>query len=176
MCRIPSNERPALANAVGSPGPIFYRQNRLGLGEETFELIKLRSMIRNAEENGPVWADRRDRRVTRIGKWLRLLRVDEIPQMWNVLRGDMSFIGPRPERPEFVRDLKKKIPFYQLRHIVKPGITGWAQINFRYGASVEDSLEKLQYDLYYIKELGYMIDLQILLKTIKVILFGSGAR
>jgi sugar transferase (PEP-CTERM system associated) len=157
-------------------GPIFYRQNRLGLGEETFELIKLRSMIRNAEQNGPVWADRRDRRVTRIGKWLRLLRVDEIPQMWNVLKGDMSFIGPRPERPEFVDRLKAEIPFYSLRHSIKPGISGWAQVNYPYGASTEDSMKKLQYDLFYLKHMSFLSDLHILLATIRVVVMTRGAR
>lgn len=159
-----------------SRGPVLFRQNRVGLDGEIFEVLKFRSMRLDAEEDGAVWALEEDPRVTLFGRVLRKTRIDEIPQMWNVLKGQMSFIGPRPERPEFVQDLNRTIPFYALRHSVKPGITGWAQINYRYGASVEDAFEKLQYDLFYIKNLSMMLDLQILLKTIKVILFGSGAR
>ena len=159
-----------------SRGPVLFRQKRVGLDGKIFEILKFRSMRQDAESNGAVWALEHDPRVTAMGRILRLTRVDEIPQMWNVLRGDMSFIGPRPEQPEFVSEHNIAIPFYQLRHIVKPGITGWAQINYRYGASEEDSLEKLQYDLYYIKNLGLIIDLQILFKTVKVVLFGTGAR
>lgn len=159
-----------------SSGPVFFRQERVGLNWRVFEILKFRSMRKDAEINGAVWASEDDPRITAVGRLLRVTRVDEIPQMWNVLKGDMSFIGPRPERPVFVDSLNKRIPFYSLRHIVKPGITGWAQINYRYGASEEDALEKLQYDLFYIKNLGIMIDLQILFKTVKVILFGSGAR
>jgi exopolysaccharide biosynthesis polyprenyl glycosylphosphotransferase len=159
-----------------SRGPVFFRQSRVGLNGREFEILKFRSMKMDAEDKGAVWAMEDDPRVTAVGWFLRKTRVDEIPQMWNVLKGDMSFIGPRPERPEFVSGLNEAIPFYQIRHIVKPGITGWAQINYRYGASQEDALKKLQYDLYYIKNLGLMIDLQILFKTVKVILFGAGAR
>lgn len=159
-----------------SKGPVFFRQERVGLDGRVFDILKFRSMYLDAESEGAVWATENDPRVTPVGRVLRKTRIDEIPQMWNVLKGKMSFIGPRPERPEFVGDLKKKIPFYQLRHIVKPGITGWAQINYRYGASAEDAIEKLQYDLFYIKNLGYMIDMQILFKTVKVVLFGAGAR
>jgi lipopolysaccharide/colanic/teichoic acid biosynthesis glycosyltransferase len=130
----------------------------------------------DAESKGAVWATVDDPRVTLIGRILRRTRFDEIPQMWNVLKGDMSFIGPRPEQPEIVNELNEAISYYQLRHTVKPGITGWAQINYPYGASEEDALEKLQYDLFYIKNLGFIIDLQILFKTVKVVFFGAGAR
>ena len=161
---------------LDSSGPVLYRQKRVGYNGEVFELLKFRSMTVNAERNGAVWAENNDARVTGAGKILRKTRIDEIPQMWNVLTGAMSFIGPRPERPEFVKQLSKEIPYYQLRHNVKPGITGWAQINFRYGASVGDALEKLQYDLFYIKNLSAFLDMHILLKTIRVVLFGNGAR
>ena len=130
----------------------------------------------NAEENGAVWAKKTDLRVTRVGKIIRKLRIDEIPQMWNVLKGEMSFIGPRPERPEFVSVLNEKIHYYSLRHSVRPGITGWAQVTYPYGASEEDALEKLQYDLFYIKNLSLLLDFHILLKTVKVVLWGRGAR
>ncbi|MFC1549254.1 sugar transferase [Nitrospirota bacterium] len=166
----------ALMVKITSKGPVLFRQKRVGLDGSFFQILKFRSMCHDAECDGAVWAMEDDPRVTMVGRLMRVTRVDEIPQMWNVLKGDMSFIGPRPEQPEFVDDLKKAIPFYQLRHIVKPGITGWAQINYRYGASEEDALEKLQYDLFYIKNLGFMIDLQILFKTVKVVLFGAGAR
>lgn len=159
-----------------SKGPIFYKQKRVGLNNKVIEVIKFRSMTVDAEKNGAVWASKNDRRVTKIGKIIRKLRIDEIPQMWNVLKGEMSFIGPRPERPEFVDFLGKKIPYYNLRHFVKPGITGWAQVCYPYGASEEDALEKLKYDLYYIKNLSFFLDFQILLKTIKVVLRGLGAR
>jgi lipopolysaccharide/colanic/teichoic acid biosynthesis glycosyltransferase len=141
-----------------------------------FKLIKFRSMIENAETNGPVWAEQNDSRVTRIGRWMRKWRLDEIPQMFNVLKGDMCFVGPRPERPQFVAQLKREIPFYDQRLTVKPGITGWAQIKYRYGASKEDALEKLKYELYYIKNLSALFDLIIIFETIKVVVFGKGAR
>jgi lipopolysaccharide/colanic/teichoic acid biosynthesis glycosyltransferase len=130
----------------------------------------------DAEQNGAVWANKEDPRVTRVGKIIRKLRIDEIPQIWNVLKGDISFIGPRPERPEFVEILERKIPYYALRHSVKPGITGWAQVNYPYGASEEDALEKLQYDLYYIKNLSAFVDFHILLRTVRVVLSQKGAR
>jgi lipopolysaccharide/colanic/teichoic acid biosynthesis glycosyltransferase len=133
-------------------------------------------MFQNAEENGAVWALKNDNRVTRVGKWIRLLRIDELPQLINVFRGEMSFIGPRPERPEFVKKLEKEIPYYSVRHSIKPGITGWAQVNYRYGASVEDAINKLEYDLYYIKNMSLLLDLRIMLKTIGVVFFGQGAR
>lgn len=161
---------------IDSRGAVFYRQERVGENGKVFKLIKFRSMIENAEANGPVWADQNDSRVTRIGRWMRKWRLDEIPQMFNVLKGDMSFVGPRPERPFFVEQLRKEIPFYNQRFYVKPGITGWAQIKYRYGASKDDALEKLKYDLYYIKGLSSIFDLIIIFETIKVVLFAKGAR
>ncbi len=133
-------------------------------------------MVVDAEKNGAQWAQEKDPRVTKTGKLLRIVRLDELPQLFNVLRGDMSFVGPRPERPEFVFgvNLQRKIPFYQIRHLVKPGLTGWAQVNFSYGASVEDTMEKLQYDLFYIKNHSFAMDLQIILKTIKIVLSAGG--
>jgi len=166
----------AFAIKLDSRGPVFYRQKRVGQNDSIFELLKFRSMSMDAESAGAVWAQVDDPRVTRVGRIIRKTRIDEIPQMWNVLKGEMSFIGPRPERPEFVAELAKEIPFYSFRHSVKSGITGWAQIKYRYGASQEDSFEKLQYDLYYIKNLSIFLDVQILLQTIKVVLFGQGAR
>jgi len=161
---------------IDSRGPIFYVQERCGLGENRFKLIKFRTMVNNAEENGPQWASENDPRVTRVGKILRKLRLDELPQLINVLKGDMSLIGPRPERDYFIKELKAKIPYYSLRFYVKPGITGWAQINYRYGASIEDAIEKLAYDLYYIKNMSLLLDISIILKTIRVVLLGHGAR
>ena len=166
----------ALAIKLDSRGPIFYKQNRLGRGGSEFTLWKFRSMVVKAEENGAVWAKANDTRVTRAGKVIRLLRVDEIPQLFNVFRGEMSLIGPRPERPEFVKELEAQVPYYAVRHTVRPGITGWAQVNYRYGASVEDTLRKLEYDLYYIKNMSLLLDLKIMLKTIGVVIFGQGAR
>jgi sugar transferase (PEP-CTERM system associated) len=161
---------------IDSRGPVFYKQERAGENGRVFRLIKFRSMLANAETNGPVWAEKNDSRVTRIGKWMRNWRLDEIPQMFNVLKGDMSFVGPRPERPFFVEQLRKEIPFYDQRFYVKPGITGWAQIKYRYGASKDDALEKLNYDLYYIKNLSSLFDMIIIFETVKVVLFGKGAR
>ncbi len=161
---------------IDSRGKVFYKQKRVGKDGMVFKLIKFRSMIENAETNGPVWADQNDSRVTRIGRWMRKWRLDEIPQMFNVLKGDMCFVGPRPERPEFVAQLKREIPFYDQRLTVKPGITGWAQIKYRYGASKEDAQEKLKYELYYIKNLSALFDLIIIFETIKVVAFGKGAR
>lgn len=160
-----------------SRGPVFYRQERVGQNEKSFTLYKFRSMTEGAEDSmGPVWAAKNDPRVTRIGKIIRKLRIDEIPQMYNVLKGEMSFVGPRPERPFFVEHLKSKIPYYYLRHSVKPGITGWAQISYPYGDSEEGAMEKLQYDLYYIKNMTPLFDLQIIFESFKVILLGTGAR
>ena len=133
-------------------------------------------MVDHAETNGPVWAENDDKRITRVGRWIRKWRLDEVPQMFNVIKGDMAFVGPRPERPYFVEQLRKEIPFYDQRFSVKPGVTGWAQIKYRYGASKEDALEKLKYDLYYIKNLSPFFDLLIIFETIKVVLFGKGAR
>ena len=161
---------------MDSRGPVFYQQKRVGENGRVFKLIKFRSMVKDAELNGPVWAEKNDSRATRVGKWLRKWRLDEIPQMINVLKGDLSFVGPRPERPYFVEKLREEIPFYNQRFAVKPGITGWAQIRYRYGASKEDALEKLKYDLYYIKNMSPLFDLLIIFETIKVVLFGKGAR
>lgn len=166
----------AILIKIDSQGPVFYKQERVGRGGKIFNLLKFRSMVENAETNGPVWAENDDKRVTRVGRWIRKWRIDEVPQMLNVVKGDMSFVGPRPERPYFVATLKKEIPFYDQRFSVKPGLTGWAQIKYRYGASKEDALEKLKYDLYYIKNLSSFFDLLIIFETIKVVLFGKGAR
>jgi len=167
----------ALAIKFDSEGPILYKQDRVGLNERDFTLIKFRSMKADAEKGvGPVWAEKQDPRVTRVGKIIRLFRIDEIPQLWNVLKGEMSLIGPRPERPEFVKKLKEQIPYYSLRHAVKPGATGWAQVNYQYGDSDDDAVEKLQYDLFYIRHLSPLLELRIILKTIRVVLFGIGAR
>ncbi|MFZ5806610.1 MAG: sugar transferase [Verrucomicrobiota bacterium] len=154
-------------------GPIFYSQMRIGRFGKSFKLYKLRTMSIEAEKNGAQWARLHDSRVTRFGKFLRKTRIDEIPQFWNVLRDEMSFVGPRPERPEFVEILQKEIPFYNFRHLVKPGITGWAQVNYSYGASIEDAKNKLCYDLFYIKNFSSVSDLQIMLKTIGVLMKGS---
>ncbi len=166
----------ALAVRLSSPGPIFYGQKRVGYHGRVFTCWKFRTMRQDAESNGAQWAKGDDPRVTRMGKYLRTLRLDEIPQIWNVLRGDMGFVGPRPERPEFVDWLSKEIPYYNLRHIVPPGLTGWAQVCYPYGASMEESKEKLRYDLYYIKNIAPMFDLLIVFKTIKIVLLGRGSR
>jgi exopolysaccharide biosynthesis polyprenyl glycosylphosphotransferase len=166
----------ALLIKLESRGPILYRQHRIGFGGRTFEILKFRSMVVEAEKDGPVWAARNDARVTRVGRIIRKLRIDEIPQAINVIRGDMSFVGPRPERPEFVRLLEREIPNYHLRHAVRPGITGWAQVKYCYGASVEDARIKLQYDLYYIEHFSILRDLLIMAMTVRVALFGIGSR
>ena len=167
----------ALAIVLDSSGPVFFRQERVGEGERSFFLYKFRTMRKDAESGtGAVWAQKDDQRVTRVGRFLRKARLDELPQLWNVLKGEMSLIGPRPERPEFVEQLKAIIPFYSERHVVKPGITGWAQIKYPYGASVQDAIEKLQFDLFYIKNLSPLLDCLIVLETIKVMLFGRGGR
>jgi sugar transferase (PEP-CTERM system associated) len=160
----------------GWRGTLIYRQRRVGLDGQVFEVLKFRSMREDAERDGARWAARNDDRVTRVGRFIRRCRIDELPQLVNVLRGDMSFVGPRPERPEFVRQLEERLPFYRLRHCVKPGITGWAQVCYPYGASFEDSREKLQYDLYYIKHHSLFLDLHILAETLEVVLWGKGAR
>ena len=166
----------AIAIRMDSKGPILYRQERVGEDGKVFTLLKFRTMRMNAEENGPAWAGTNDPRITRIGRILRTLRLDEIPQMINVLRGEMSFVGPRPERPFFIEQLRKEIPYYAQRHAVRPGITGWAQIRYPYGASKEDALEKLKYDLYYVKHMSFFFDLMIILETVKIVLLGHGAR
>ena len=163
-----------LAVKIDSKGSFFFMQQRTGRRSKKFMAVKIRSMYVNSESNGPQWAQKNDPRVTKVGKFFRKTRIDEIPQLINIFRGEMSFIGPRPERPEFVEKLEKKIPFYNERLLIKPGLTGWAQINFPYGASEKDAEEKLQYDLYYIKNRSFFLDLSILLKTIKTVLGGGG--
>jgi sugar transferase (PEP-CTERM system associated) len=166
-----------LAIKLTSPGLVFYRQRRVGRNGVVFDCYKFRTMRANAEaDTGPTWAGDDDPRITAVGRFLRRIRADEIPQLWNVLKGDMSLVGPRPERPEFVAALSREIPYYQLRHVVRPGISGWAQIRYKYGSSVEDAKEKLRYDLFYIKNMSAGLDLLILFQTVKVILWGRGVK
>lgn len=166
----------ALAIKISDGSPVFYRQTRVGQNGKIFILIKFRTMVQNAEKDGAQWTIENDLRITKIGNFFRKTRIDELPQLWNILKGDMSFIGPRPERPEiaFGKNLPDHIPFYQIRHLIKPGLSGWAQINYHYGSSVEDAFEKLQYDLYYLKNLSFSLDLAIFLKTIKIVLSSEG--
>lgn len=164
----------AILIKVSSPGPIFYRQKRVGQSGKVFEIIKFRTMRLDAEKEGAKWAQADDPRATKIGKLFRKTRIDELPQLWNILRGDMAFVGPRAERPEFHGDLKANVPFYEERYIIKPGLTGWAQINFHYGSSLSDAAEKLQYDLYYIKNRSIFLDIGIILKTINIALRQAG--
>jgi sugar transferase (PEP-CTERM system associated) len=166
----------AILIRLDSSGPALYRQKRMGMDRKEFELLKFRSMHADAERQGPTWAAKGDARVTRVGRILRTLRIDELPQLLNILKGEMSFVGPRPERGYFVRQLEQKIPYYGLRFLVRPGLTGWAQVEFHYGATEEDALEKLKYELYYIKNNNLLLDLWIVLKTVKVVLLGTGAR
>lgn len=167
----------ALLIRMESPGPILYRQERIGQGGRPFTILKFRSMRTDAEKDGkPRWASQNDARVTAVGRVIRRLRIDELPQAINVFLGEMSFVGPRPERPYFVEDLSRKIPYYGVRHTVKPGITGWAQVRYPYGATEEDAMHKLQYDLYYVKNHSLFLDLAILLQTIQVVLWGKGVR
>ena len=167
----------ALLIKIDSRGPVIFSQERVGEKGTIYWMHKFRSMCDNAEkESGPVWAINDDKRVTRVGKFIRLCRIDEIPQLWNVLNGSMSFVGPRPERDFFVKELQEKIPYYNERFTVKPGITGWAQISYGYGASVDDAIEKLNYDLFYIKNMTTLLDLMIVIRTIKIVLFSRGAR
>lgn len=161
---------------LDSRGPIFYKQERVGKNGRTFVLTKFRSMRVDAEQAGPVWASKGDARTTRVGRIIRKARIDEIPQFWSILKGEMSFVGPRPERPHFVAQLAQDIPFYEQRHLIAPGLTGWAQIKYPYGASTEDARQKLQYDLFYIKNQSLMLDAIIIFETIKIILFGRGAQ
>ncbi len=156
--------------------PIFFRQERTGLGGKPFQIFKFRSMYQNAEENGPSWAANDDRRITRVGRFIRKVRLDEMPQVFNVFRGEMSLVGPRPERPFFCRQLEEATTYYVLRHSVRPGITGWAQVKYQYGSSIEESKTKLEYDIFYIKHLSLFLDLAILCETAKVILYGRGAK
>jgi exopolysaccharide biosynthesis polyprenyl glycosylphosphotransferase len=166
----------ALAVRLTSPGPVLYRQQRVGQHGRVFTLLKFRSMRQDAEAGtGAVWATKNDSRVTPIGLFLRRTRLDEVPQLLNVLRGDMSLVGPRPERPEFVQQLTKQIPFYGQRHVIRPGLTGWAQVRYTYGSSVEDAMEKLQYDLFYIKNLSIPFDLFVIFSTVKTVLLRRGA-
>jgi len=164
----------AILIKIDSRGPVLYKQQRVGKNGRAFTLMKFRSMRTDAEKDGPVWAKSEDERMTRLGRIIRKIRVDEIPQFWNILRGDMNFVGPRPERPHFVAQLAQEIPFYEQRHLIPPGLTGWAQIKYPYGASIEDAKQKLQYDLYYIKNQNLTLDATILFETIKTILFGRG--
>ena len=167
----------AILIKLESRGPVFYRQERVGKNGHVFELIKFRSMKTDAEADGtPIWAATNDERATRIGKIIRVLRIDEIPQFWNIIKGEMNFVGPRPERPHFVKQLAEEIPFYEHRHLVAPGLTGWAQIKYAYGASVSDAIQKLQYDLYYIKNQSLTFDMVIVFDTVKTVLFGRGGR
>lgn len=167
----------ALAVKLESRGPAFYRQRRVGLYGQTFDVLKIRSMRIDAEVGGKaVWAQKDDPRITRVGAFIRKVRIDELPQAWSVLKGEMSFVGPRPERPPFVADLEARLPYYSERHVVKPGITGWAQVNYPYGASIEDAREKLEFDLYYAKNYTPFLDILILLQTLRVVLWPEGAR
>jgi exopolysaccharide biosynthesis polyprenyl glycosylphosphotransferase len=166
-----------LAIRLDSKGPAIFRQTRVGLRGKCFELLKFRSMRADAEaRNGAQWASQQDPRVTRVGRFLRKYRLDELPQFVNVIRGDMSFVGPRPERPVFVDQLRKEISYYDERHTVRPGLTGWAQVQYRYGSSVQDAIRKLEYDLFYLKNMSVMFDCAIIFKTIGIVLTGSGSR
>ena len=163
-----------VGNILGNRGPLFYGQERVGKSGKTFRILKLRSMVTTAEKDGVKWAQKNDTRITPFGKFLRKSRLDEIPQFWNLLVGDMSLIGPRPERPEFVTELEKEIPFYTIRHVIKPGLTGWAQVMFPYAASLDEQEKKLRYDLYYIKKRNLFIDFKIVIKTINTVLYFKG--
>jgi sugar transferase (PEP-CTERM system associated) len=166
----------ALAIRLDSPGPILYRQERVGLAGKGFSCIKFRSMRTDAEKDGVArWATKNDSRITRVGAFIRKTRIDELPQLFSVLHGEMSMVGPRPERPSFVAQLREQIPYYDLRHTVKPGLTGWAQVRYAYGASLEDARKKHQFDLYYVKNNSVLLDLQVLIETVSVVLFREGA-
>ncbi len=165
-----------LAIRLDSPGPVFYRQARVGKAGRIFEVLKFRTMRQDAEAGGPKWAGEKDPRITRIGRFLRSSRLDEIPQLWCVLKGDMAFVGPRPERPEFIEMLSKEIPYYGVRHMVRPGLTGWAQVRYKYGSTIADAREKLQYDLFYIKNASLGLDLVIIFQTVKTVLLRRGAQ
>ena len=167
----------AILIKLDSRGPVIFSQERVGQNGKPFQVHKFRSMVSDAEKrSGPVWASENDDRITRVGRIIRKLRIDELPQLWNVLKGEMSFVGPRPERAYFIAQLEKEIPFYSERHTVKPGLTGWAQVSYPYGASVEDAIEKLNYDLFYTKNMSFLLDMLIVFRTVKIVLFGKGAR
>jgi exopolysaccharide biosynthesis polyprenyl glycosylphosphotransferase len=176
IATIPILALTALAIWIECREAVLFKQERVGKGGKIFTIWKFRSMRQGAEQNGPVWAKQNDARLTRVGKLIRLFRIDELPQIWNIFLGEMSLIGPRPERPEFVRDLKSQIPYYDIRHSVRPGITGWAQINDGYGDSTDDARRKLEYDIYYVKNMSLLLDLKIILGTISVVIFREGAR
>ncbi|MEP0598350.1 sugar transferase, partial [Nonlabens ulvanivorans] len=163
-----------IGNIMGNRGPLFYKQERVGKNRKSFQIYKFRTMVKNAEVDGAQFATKNDSRITAFGKFLRKSRLDEFPQFYNILKGEMSIIGPRPERPVFVKQLSEKIPFYETRHVVKPGLTGWAQVKTKYGESELDSLRKLQYDLYYIKHRSLFLDLRIIVKTLSTIIFFKG--
>ena len=165
-----------IAVRLSSPGPIFFSQTRVGLRGKPFQVYKFRTMRQDAEKHGAQWAKKNDSRVTGIGRFMRKTRLDEIPQLWNVLKGDMGFVGPRPERPEFVEWLNSEIPFYELRHIIRPGLTGWAQVRYGYGATLEETKRKLEYDLYYVKHMSVGLDLLVMFETVKTILLRRGAQ
>jgi len=176
LLTLPLSLATAILIKLDSPGPVFFMQDRTGYNGKTYKIIKFRSMRADAEKDGPKWASENDDRIGRVGSFIRKVRLDEIPQLWNVLKGEMSMVGPRPEQPFFVNQLEKTIPYYSLRHSVKPGITGWAQVFYPYGATEEDALRKLEYDLYYIKNVNLRMDLWIVFQTIKIVLFRKGAR
>ena len=177
LASLPVMALAALLVKLESAGPVLYRQERVGTGGKTFTILKFRSMRADAEHDGkPRWASLNDSRITLVGRFMRRSRIDELPQIFNVFLGDMSFVGPRPERPYFVQDLQQQIPYYGIRHSVKPGITGWAQVRYAYGSSVDDALHKLQYDLYYVKNHSLFLDLMILFQTVQVVVWGKGAR
>ena len=174
ICVLPIMILAAIIVKLESKGPIFFIQERIGEGNRKFNIVKFRSMTTDAEKDGPKWASKNDSRITGWGKIMRATRIDELPQLWNVLKGEMSFVGPRPEREYFIQQLEKEIPYYNLRHTVKPGLTGWAQVMYPYGSSVEDAYRKLQYDLYYIKHHDILFDIKVLLKTVTIVVFGKG--
>ena len=174
ICVFPIMILAAIIIKLESKGPVFFIQERIGEGNKPFKIIKFRSMTTDAEKDGPKWAVKNDNRVTKWGKIMRATRIDELPQLWNVLKGEMSFVGPRPEREFLIQQLEKEIKYYNLRHTVKPGLTGWAQVMYPYGASVEDAYRKLQYDLYYIKNHDLLFDVKVLLKTVNIVIFGKG--
>ena len=162
----------AVAIKLSSPGPMIFRQKRIGAKGEIFEALKFRTMVKDAEKNGPIWAQENDPRITSIGKLIRRTHLDETPQLLNILKREMNLVGPRPERPEFTKSLEEKIKFFHLRQLIKPGLTGWAQINYPYGASIQDAKNKLEYDLYYLKHRSFFLDLVILIKTIRFFFFN----